>query len=81
MIPPEILELFYKFGPAVATLIIGYLFGYTQLKEKIHEITEFFVAVDAALYDNTVTEEEFRDVFEKGRAFFTGIFAFKKKKK
>lgn len=81
MIPPEILELVYKFAPAVLTLGLGYLYGIVKIKDRIHEITEFFVAVDAALFDDVVTESEFREVFEKGRKLFTGIFGFKKERK
>ena len=44
------------------------------MKTKIHELAAFFNVVDEALYDDAVTEKEFRAIWEKGRALFgTGI--------
>jgi len=76
-----VIDLIFQVGPAVLTLAIGYLFGLTKLKDKIHQLSEFFVAVDTAIYDNNITEAEFRDIFEKGRQFFTGGFLVLKKGK
>ena len=36
-----------------------------KFKTKLNRITTFMVTLDQALYDDKITEEEFRDLFEK----------------
>ena len=57
---------------------IGTFAGWELVKTKIHELAEFFNVVDEALYDDAVTEKEFRAIWEKGRALFQWSFTAKK---
>jgi len=44
---------------------LGAKFGFA--KSKIKQLRVFFTDIDDALYDDKVTEEEFRKIFESGR--------------
>lgn len=76
----EVLDIFLQVAPLVIGLFIGIVPGWVILKEKIHQMTEFFIAIDEALYDDAVSEAEFRKIFDKGFALFGGSFAKKKRK-
>ena len=45
--------------------IIGGRFGFA--KSKVKELRTFFTDIDEALYDDKISEEEFRKIFESGR--------------
>ena len=70
----QVFEVLAKILPYLVSLGIGAFAGWELVKTKIHELAEFFKTVDEALYDDAVTEKEFRAIWEKGRALFgTGI--------
>jgi len=71
-------EVLAKILPYLVTLGIGAFAGWELVKTKIHELAEFFKTVDEALYDDAVTENEFRVIWEKGRALFQWNFVEKK---
>jgi hypothetical protein len=75
----DVVGYLIQLGPIIFGFLIGIIPGWVILKGKIHQLTEFFIAVDEAIYDDAVSEAEFRKIFEKGRALFEGAFAFKKK--
>ena len=74
----QVFEVLAKILPYLVTLGIGAFAGWELVKTKIHELAEFFNVVDEALYDDAVTESEFRTIWEKGRALFQWSFAAKK---
>lgn len=74
----QVFEVLAKILPYLISLGIGAFAGWELVKTKIHELAEFFKTVDEALYDDAVTEKEFRSIWEKGRALFD--FGFAKKK-
>lgn len=57
----------------VATLVsfaVGILsrqVGYQKVKLKFSQSKEFLTTIDDALYDDKVTEEEFRKIFDSGK--------------
>ena len=74
----QVFEVLAKILPYLVSLGIGAFAGWELVKTKIHELAEFFKTVDEALYDDAVTEAEFRNIWEKGRALFKWNFAEKK---
>lgn len=66
IITPELLGI-------IATLVsfaIGILSrqpAYQKVKLKFSQSKEFLTQIDDALYDNKVTEEEFRKIFDSGK--------------
>jgi hypothetical protein len=74
----QVFEVLAKILPYLVSLGIGAFAGWELVKTKIHELAEFFNVVDEALYDDAVTEKEFRAIWEKGRALFQWSFAAKK---
>ena len=49
-------------------IILGFLSGKLgYAKSKVKQLRIFFTDIDEALYDDTVTETEFRKIFESGR--------------
>jgi len=74
----QVFEVLAKILPYLVTLGIGAFAGWELVKTKIHELAEFFNVVDEALYDDAVTEKEFRAIWEKGRALFQWSFVAKK---
>ena len=74
----QVFEVLAKILPYLVTLGIGTFAGWELVKTKIHELAEFFKTVDEALYDDAVNENEFRAIWEKGRALFQWNFAEKK---
>ena len=74
----QVFEVLAKILPYLVTLGIGAFAGWELVKTKIHELAEFFKTVDEALYDDAVTEKEFRAIWEKGRALFQWSFVEKK---
>jgi hypothetical protein len=74
----QVFEVLAKILPYLVSLGIGAFAGWELVKTKIHELAEFFKTVDEALYDDAVTENEFRAIWEKGRALFQWNFAEKK---
>ncbi len=70
----QVFEVLAKILPYLISLGIGTFAGWELVKRKIHELAEFFKTVDEALYDDAVTEKEFRAIWESGRALFgTGL--------
>ena len=74
----QVFEVLAKILPYLVSLGIGAFAGWELVKTKIHELAEFFNVVDEALYDDAVTEKEFRAIWEKGRALFQWSFTAKK---
>ena len=74
----QVFEVLAKILPYLVSLGIGTFAGWELVKTKIHELAEFFNVVDEALYDDAVTEKEFRAIWEKGRALFQWSFTEKK---
>ncbi|HOM95644.1 MAG: hypothetical protein GX941_07035 [Candidatus Methanofastidiosa archaeon] len=74
----QVFEVLAKILPYLVSLGIGTFAGWELVKTKIHELAEFFNVVDEALYDDAVTEKEFRAIWEKGRALFQWNFTAKK---
>ncbi|GEM_PF-753858 len=74
----QVFEVLAKILPYLVSLGIGAFAGWELVKTKIHELAEFFNTVDEALYDDAVTEKEFRAIWEKGRILFQWSFAEKK---
>ena len=74
----QVFEVLAKILPYLISLGIGAFAGWELVKTKIHELAEFFNVVDEALYDDAVTEKEFRAIWEKGRALFQWSFTAKK---
>jgi len=74
----QVFEVLAKILPYLVSLGIGAFAGWELVKTKIHELAEFFKTVDEALYDDAVTEKEFRAIWEKGRALFQWSFEAKK---
>ena len=74
----QVFEVLAKILPYLISLGIGAFAGWELVKTKIHELAEFFKTVDEALYDDAVTEKEFRAIWEKGRALFQWSFVEKK---
>jgi len=66
----QVFEVLAKILPYLLSLGIGAFAGWELVKTKIHELAEFFKTVDEALYDDAVTENEFRAIWEKGRSLF-----------
>ena len=61
-------------GAALILLIAGYYGSYYLIfKKKLSEFRACIDAVDEALKDNNVTEEEFRIVWDRCYAFFKSI--------
>lgn len=59
-------------GTGLILIVAGYYASnyYLHFKRKLSELRECFDAVDDALKDDTVSEEEFRKVWERCYAFF-----------
>jgi len=74
----QVFEVLAKILPYLVSLGIGAFAGWELVKTKIHELAEFFKTVDEALYDDAVTEKEFRAIWEKGRVLFGLGFSEKK---
>jgi hypothetical protein len=69
MVSQEIIDLVFQYGPIIATIVITWLVkgwkDWAEVKLKLVEINEFLTTVNDALYDDKVTEDEFRNVFDK----------------
>jgi len=50
---------------AVAVTLLASWRYWRKFKTKLNRVTTFMVALEQALYDDKITEEEFRDLFEK----------------
>jgi len=66
ILTPEIL--------GIVTVIISFVIGilakqpaFQKAKSRISHAREFITQIDDALYDNKVTEEEFRKIFDAGK--------------
>lgn len=54
----------------VISFVVGMLArqpAYQKVKAKFSQSKEFLTHIDDALYDNKVTEEEFRKIFDSGK--------------
>lgn len=61
----DTLETAYTMVAAIATIASMLLGARWQLaKKKLSQIRTLIVKVDDALYDNKISEEEFRDIFK-----------------
>lgn len=65
-----VFEVLAKILPYLISIGIGAFAGWELVKIKVRKLAEFFTAVDEALYDDVITEKEFRRIWEKGRALF-----------
>jgi len=73
----ELVMLFVQIAPAILTLLLGYLVanaaaGYLAWKDALSQLAEVTSALNdvtnylcVALADDAVTEEEFRELFDK----------------
>ena len=70
----EQLEALVLLVTGVIALIVGYYGSYYLIfKQKLSEFRGCVNAVDEALKDDTVSEEEFRDVWNRCYTFFKNI--------
>ncbi len=70
----EPLEAFALIAGGIITLIVGYYGSYYLIfKQKLSEFRGCVNAVDEALKDDTVSEEEFREVWNRCYTFFKNI--------
>jgi hypothetical protein len=68
--PQELLNQVYQLLPLLATFLLGLIGSFVywgKFKTKLHAVTNFLVEVDKAIYDNQITEEEFRRIYEAGK--------------
>ena len=62
----------------VATMVIGWVIGtapYQKFKKSFDAFSQLMNEVNVALYDDKVTEEEFRKVWEKAKGFYEALKA------
>mgnify|MGYP001399052915 CR=1 FL=1 len=60
----------------LGTMILGWVAGnsqYQRMKERLQKFTELIDEINAAIYDDKVTEEEFRKVWEKAKGFYESL--------
>lgn len=60
------------------TMIIGWVVGnrnYQKFKDSLDKFTQLVNEVNIALYDDKVSEEEFRKVWEKMKGFYEALKA------
>ena len=70
----EQLEALVLLVTGVIALIVGYYGSYYLIfKQKLSEFRGCVNAVDEALKDDTVSEEEFRDVWNRCYTFFKNL--------
>jgi hypothetical protein len=78
MVSQEIIDLVFQYGPIIATIVITWFVrgwkDWAEVKLKLVEINELLGAVNTALYDDKVTEDEFVNIFEK----FKKVILYKK---
>jgi hypothetical protein len=55
---------------AVVSVLATFFTQYALFKRKLHTIREFIDELDNDLYDDKVTEEEYRALWEKFKAIF-----------
>lgn len=58
----------------ITTIVLPFVFGfltrepkYQKAKTKLTDIRTFLVKVDDALYDDKITEKEFREIYDTGK--------------
>ena len=58
------------------TMMIGWIVGnknYVKFKASLDAFTQLMQEVNIALYDDKVTEEEFRKVWERAKGFYEAL--------
>jgi cell shape-determining protein MreC len=55
---------------AVVSVLATFFTQYALFKRKLHTIREFVDTLDDALQDDKVTEQEYRELWEKFKALF-----------
>lgn len=66
----QIIEILLKLLPFIVTFVLGTVGGWEILKSKVTKMRVFFEIVEKALYDNSVSEEEFVAIWETGKDIF-----------
>lgn len=64
------IEQIQPFLPMLATFLLGLVASiafWQKLKDKIHALRNFLTTIDDAIYDDVVTEEEFRKIWESAK--------------
>lgn len=69
-----IIDLIMVIGPYIVTTILGGFLAtlgtYVLFKRKFHEFYVAIGTIDAAIYDDAVTEGEFRAIWEAWKVLF-----------
>jgi uncharacterized membrane protein YciS (DUF1049 family) len=58
------------------TMMLGWVVGnqqYQKVKKALDAFTQMMKEVNDALYDDKVTEEEFRKIWEKAKGFYAAL--------
>jgi hypothetical protein len=56
---------------AIISVLATFFTQYVLFKRKLHTIREFIDTLDDALKDDTVTEQEYRELWEKFKTIFS----------
>jgi len=60
----------------LGTMVLGWIAGnvqYQKMKERLQRFTELMDEINSAVYDDKVTEEEFRKIWEKAKGFYESL--------
>jgi len=60
----------------LGTMVLGWITGnvqYQKMKERLQRFTELMDEINSAVYDDKVTEEEFRKIWEKAKGFYESL--------
>lgn len=70
------LDTLMSIAALLITMVIGWAIGnaqYVKMKESLDKFSQLVNEVNAALYDDKITEEEFRRIWEKAKGFYEAI--------
>jgi hypothetical protein len=56
---------------AIISILATFFTQYVLFKRKLRAVREFIDKLDDALYDDRITEEEYRTLWEKFKAIFS----------
>jgi len=67
-------EIVFQYGPLILGAVLAWVVrgwkDWKDVKQKITEFKDLVGAVDDAIYDDAVSETEFRNIWEKAKALF-----------